>query len=165
MTTDSNRYMKLEKIICKQSVMFFFQWRNSPQWGQGILIIRASRSHSDTPHLIGLLWTSDQPGAEASTRQHTTLKRDRQISMPPAGLEPTIPASERPQTHALDRAAAGIGTVCNRGHLLPFNWLMTVLVPDVRYAHLLSNNCIVHCSTTAAAVRYYTWMSNVAQVD
>ena len=30
--------------------------------------------------------------------------------MPPAGLEPTIPASERPQTHAFDRAATGVGT-------------------------------------------------------
>ena len=29
--------------------------------------------------------------------------------MPPAGFEPAIPASERPQTHALDRAATGIG--------------------------------------------------------
>ena len=29
--------------------------------------------------------------------------------MPPEGLEPTIPASERPQTYALDRAATGIG--------------------------------------------------------
>ena len=29
--------------------------------------------------------------------------------MPPAGFEPTIPASERPQTHSLDRAATGIG--------------------------------------------------------
>jgi hypothetical protein len=28
--------------------------------------------------------------------------------MPPAGFEPRIPASERPQTHALDRAATGI---------------------------------------------------------
>jgi len=27
--------------------------------------------------------------------------------MPPAGFEPTIPASERPQTHALDRGALG----------------------------------------------------------
>jgi hypothetical protein len=26
-------------------------------------------------------------------------------------LEPTIPASERPQTHALDRAATGIGKI------------------------------------------------------
>jgi len=29
--------------------------------------------------------------------------------MPPAGFEPTIPTSERPQTHALDLAASGIG--------------------------------------------------------
>jgi hypothetical protein len=27
----------------------------------------------------------------------------------PAGFEPKIPASERPQTHALDRGATGIG--------------------------------------------------------
>ena len=29
--------------------------------------------------------------------------------MPPAGFEPAIPASERPSTHALDRAAFGVG--------------------------------------------------------
>ena len=29
-----------------------------------------------------------------------------------AGFEPVIPASERPQTHALDRAATGIGKIC-----------------------------------------------------
>ena len=27
--------------------------------------------------------------------------------MPPVGFEPTIPAGERPQTYALDRAATG----------------------------------------------------------
>jgi hypothetical protein len=32
-----------------------------PQQGQGLLIVEASRSHSDTPHSVGLLWTSDQP--------------------------------------------------------------------------------------------------------
>jgi hypothetical protein len=32
--------------------------------------------------------------------------------MPPAGFVPEIPASERPQTHALDLAAAGIGAAC-----------------------------------------------------
>jgi len=31
--------------------------------------------------------------------------------MPFAGFEPTIPASERPRTHALDRVATGIGRV------------------------------------------------------
>jgi len=30
--------------------------------------------------------------------------------MLPVGFEPTIPGSERPQTHALDRAATGTGT-------------------------------------------------------
>jgi hypothetical protein len=29
--------------------------------------------------------------------------------MPEAGFESAVPASERPQTHALDRAATGIG--------------------------------------------------------
>jgi len=35
--------------------------------GQGFLIIEALRSHSDTPHSVGLLWTSDQPVSETST--------------------------------------------------------------------------------------------------
>jgi hypothetical protein len=29
--------------------------------------------------------------------------------MPPAGFEPAIPPSERPETHAFDRATIGIG--------------------------------------------------------
>jgi hypothetical protein len=29
--------------------------------------------------------------------------------MPPVGFEPAIPTSERPQTHAYERAATGIG--------------------------------------------------------
>ena len=33
--------------------------------------------------------------------------------MPPAGFEPTISADERPQTHALDRAATGTGDLYN----------------------------------------------------
>jgi len=43
-----------------------------------------------------------------SNWQHTTPTTDR-YPCPPAAFEPTIPASERPQTHALDRAATGIG--------------------------------------------------------
>ena len=30
--------------------------------------------------------------------------------MPPAGFEPAVPASERPQAHVLDRTAIEIGT-------------------------------------------------------
>jgi len=50
--------------------------------GQGLLIIEASRSHSDTPHLVGLLWMSDQPDAETSTWQHTALISDRDMNAP-----------------------------------------------------------------------------------
>jgi hypothetical protein len=37
-----------------------------------LLIIEASRSHSDKPQLAEYLWTSDQPVAETSTWQHKT---------------------------------------------------------------------------------------------
>jgi hypothetical protein len=40
-------------------------------------------------------------------KTHNTHKR--QTSVPAAGFEPTIPASEPPQTHVLDGAANGIG--------------------------------------------------------
>ena len=39
---------------------------------------------------------------------HTTLTTDKHLC-PPVGFEPTISASERPQTYALDRAATGTG--------------------------------------------------------
>jgi hypothetical protein len=38
--------------------------------------------------------------------------------MPPVGFEPTIPASARPQTYALDRAATGIGITFLNNHKL-----------------------------------------------
>jgi hypothetical protein len=72
----------------------FFPMAQQPLGGLGRLTIEASRSHSDTPHSVGLLWTSDQPAAETSTWQHTTLIR--QTSMLQAEFEPTIPVSERP---------------------------------------------------------------------
>jgi len=45
--------------------------------GLRLPIIGASRSHSDTSHSVWLLCTSDQPVAETSTWQHTTLPTDR----------------------------------------------------------------------------------------
>jgi hypothetical protein len=42
-----------------------------------VFLYVVSRSHSGTPHTLGLLWTSDQPDAETSTWQHTTLTTDK----------------------------------------------------------------------------------------
>jgi hypothetical protein len=47
----------------------------------------------------------------------------RQTSMPPVGLEPASPASARPQTHALDRAATGIGV-----HMIPLHTTLIHLI-------------------------------------
>ena len=74
--------------------------------GGGHLNIAASRSHSDTPHSVGLLQTSDQPDAVTSTQQRTALT-DIHV---PGGIRPAIPLSERPQTRAVDLAATGIST-------------------------------------------------------
>jgi hypothetical protein len=61
---------------------------------QGLLIIEALRSRSDTPHSVGLLWTSDQPrDAYLTTQTH---------SMAPVEFEPAIPADEQPPTHDLE---------------------------------------------------------------
>ena len=81
-----------------------------PPVDQCLLIGKASRSHSDTPHSIGHLWTIDQPVArDLYLTTHNTHKR--QSSMPLSEFEPIIPVSEQPQTHALDRAATGIGVL------------------------------------------------------
>ena len=44
--------------------------------------------------------------------------------MPPVGFEPTISADERPQTHALDRAATGTGDILKVSMNIQF-WYMT----------------------------------------
>jgi len=56
----------------------------------------------------------DQGSARRRALYLTTHKiHSRQTSMPPVGLEPAIPACERQQTCALDRAANGIGMFNN----------------------------------------------------
>ena len=77
-----------------------------PNGGHGLLILEVSKSHSDTPHSVGLLWTSDQLVAETSTCQHTTLTTDA----PPAlGAIGTHSPSQR--ATADPRAATGIGSL------------------------------------------------------
>jgi len=65
---------------------------------------RGSLSHSDTPHL------EECPGQRIGLYLTTHNTHNRQTSKHPAAFEPAIPASERPQTHALDHAATGIAS-------------------------------------------------------
>jgi len=69
--------------------------------GQSLLFI-------SVPLYTTLLWSSDQPVEEVATYT-TRNKRKRRTSIALARFEPATHASERPQTHAFDRAATGIG--------------------------------------------------------
>ena len=59
-------------------------------------------------HSVVLLWTKDRPVAETPTCTTYNIHK-RWTSTPRAGFEPAITVSERLQSHALDRAATGIG--------------------------------------------------------
>ena len=113
--------------------------------------------HSDTPHPVGLLQTTDQ--SEAGTSTYNT--HNRQTAMPPVGFEPTIPACDWPQTHALDRGPLGWAT-----WLLPLLilfeydmlWILTVnLYPFV----WKNNNSVMWRLQGCCKTWYYEWLVTV----
>jgi hypothetical protein len=53
---------------------------------------------------------------------YLTKFNNKQTSMPPARFEPAGPASERPQTHALNSAVSGIGLSLVFSHLCAVHW-------------------------------------------
>ena len=59
-------------ILTGKIEVFFFLFASmatQPLVGQGPLITQSSRSHSDSPHSAGLLWTIYQPNAERHNNQ------------------------------------------------------------------------------------------------
>jgi hypothetical protein len=72
-------------------------------------VLSRLHDHTHTPHSVGLLWTSDQPDAKNSDNTQRSQETDIHTPHPPMGFEPAVPASERPQTHSLDRAATEKG--------------------------------------------------------
>ena len=48
--------------------------------GQGLEIIETSRSHSDTPHSVGLLFTSDEHGAEKTLPDNTQHSQETDLT-------------------------------------------------------------------------------------
>ena len=75
--------------------------------GQDLLVITITHRHTTlgrTPLDEWSAWRRDLYLTTLNT--HKT-----QTSRPPAVFEPTIPASKRPQSHALDRVATGIGCI------------------------------------------------------
>jgi len=63
------------------------------QVGLRLLIVEVLGSHSDTPQSVGLLWRSDWPVAQTSTR--TTLTTDRH----PCSRRHSNPHSQQMTSH------------------------------------------------------------------
>jgi hypothetical protein len=77
---DVTLYLSHQKISTKskrKGIYYAFFMVQETTEDESLFIIEALRSHSDTPHSAGRLRTSDQPVADTSTRQHTTLQRER----------------------------------------------------------------------------------------
>ena len=70
-------------------------------------LIKFKDTHTHAPKSAGLPRTGDQPHAENSTWQQTTLTREDIHA--PGGFEPAIPGSDQPQTYDFDSAARGLG--------------------------------------------------------
>ena len=122
-------------LLCTQWWKFcfcvFYTSDASSQFRVIAFFYGASRSHSDLPHSVGLLWTSDQHGAKTSTWQHTQETNNHA----PGVFDPTISGSEPPQTHTFDRTVTFFPhsaeiLVTRRGPSFPYRL----------YSMLLDNN-------------------------
>jgi hypothetical protein len=106
------------------------------------LIYGVHLPHLNTPHLVGLLWTSDRHVAETSTWQQQTLIEDRD----PCPRWDSNPQSQPPQTHALYQAATGIG-----GIFYLANKLVTTSKDSVKISQqihtLFTSTCLHRCHT------------------
>ena len=80
---------------------------------------------------------------DLSLTTHNTLKR--KTSMPPTGFEPTIPASERPQTRALDIAATWIGKSLNKFYKVSDRLFLMALF-QVHMSYRMMKYKILHTS-------------------
>jgi hypothetical protein len=75
--------------------------------GHGFFIIEASLRHTTFSRIHSDKWSAPHKENYLTTQNTHKRQTDRHV---PAGFEHANPASERPQNHALDRAATGIGT-------------------------------------------------------
>jgi len=101
--------------ICPPNSDFFFCGPPARFWVMASLC-GASLSHSDTPHSVGLILTSDQPDAVISSWQCTTLTIDKHHA----------PGSTR--THNSSKWAAADPRLWPRGH-----WDRHILELEVKY--------------------------------
>ena len=91
--------------------LFFLVWPllTTQSRCRGLLLHLTTLNDTHThTHTLGRVPLDEWSARRRDLYLTTYNTRKRQKSMPAAGFEPAIPASERPQTHALDHAATRI---------------------------------------------------------
>jgi hypothetical protein len=120
------------------SIPFIFFFLFPPSWllvDQDVHMVQVSRSHfviHTHTHSVGLLWTSDQPDAETSIWQHTTLTTDIQAA---GGIRNRNPSRRA----AVDRRLRPCGLWDRRVHLLSCD-IFTLLIYLVQTAERKNSN-------------------------
>ena len=132
---------------------FLFPMAQQPVVGHDLLIIEASQWHwhttLDRTHL-------DKWSARHTDTTHNTHKR--QTSMSPTGFEPTIQASERPQTHALDRTATKIGrrVTAQEKYVITDQQQLYTVMPFVSTAEFIKQPVCLQEGTFLSGLRIWT---------
>jgi len=83
--------------------IFFLFGATTPQWARAFSFMRFL-DHTQRRTSVGRTPLQEWSARRRDVYLTTHDNHNRQTSMPPVGFEPTIPASERQQIHALDRA-------------------------------------------------------------
>ena len=85
---------------------YFFFVALQPNEGYGLLIHEVFLDHTQRRTTVGRTPLDERSARHRGLYLTTHNIHNRQTSMPPEEFEPTISGGERPQTYALDRAAA-----------------------------------------------------------
>jgi hypothetical protein len=125
------------KCFCSIQLVIFF-YGSTAISAPGPLIIEASRSHSDTPHSVGLLSTSDQP--DVGTLPVNTQKSQETGIKAPGGIRTRNPTkSERPQT--TPRANTGVGHLVSYSVIKKFLYYELIITHTHSTTKKLKNVC------------------------
>jgi len=101
-------HCSLCKVRTEYLYIDIFMWRCGPPRAMAFSILRFL-DHKQQRATVGRT-PLDEWAAHRRDLQLTTQNiHKRQTLIPSAGFEPAIPASERPQTYAIHRAATGTG--------------------------------------------------------
>ena len=87
--------------------LFAYSWHDGPNWARDSSFLRFL-GHTQRRTTVGRTPLEELSARCRDLYLTTQNTQNRQTSVPPMVLEPTISAGDRQQTYALDRTATGV---------------------------------------------------------